>query len=87
MGTDQPCFCRSCLTYRTNDKAMKVITKTAPFLQADTASADITAVNDHIFVKMTGKVYSFTNSAFFYDGKTPVMPRVDLNSTAPDPWK
>ncbi|WP_207092307.1 hypothetical protein, partial [Pantoea agglomerans] len=31
--------------------------------------------------------YSFTNSAFFYDGKTPVMPRVDLNSTAPDPWK
>lgn len=37
------------------DNPMKVITKTAPFLQADTADADITAVNDHILVKMTGR--------------------------------
>lgn len=66
---------------------MTVLNKTAPFLQADTGDATITAVGDHVLVKLTGKVYSFTNSAFFYDGKTPVMPRVDLNSTASDPWK
>ncbi|WP_261642345.1 hypothetical protein [Erwinia mallotivora] len=66
---------------------MSVLQKTAPFLQADTGDATITAVGDHVLVKLTGKVYSFTNSAFFYDGKTPVMPRVDLNATASNPWK
>lgn len=66
---------------------MPALNKTAPFLQADTGDATITAVGDHVLVKLTGKVYSFSNSAFFYDDKTPVMPRVDLNATASDPWK
>lgn len=66
---------------------MPVLNKTAPFLQADTGDATITAIGDRVLVKLTGKVYSFTNSALFYDAKTPVMPRVDLNATASNPWK
>jgi len=66
---------------------MRVLNKTAPFLRADTGDATITAVGDRVLVKLTGKVYSFSNSAFFYDGKTPVMPRVDLNATASNPWR
>lgn len=66
---------------------MVILKNAAPFLQADTGDATITAVGDHVLVKLSGKVYSFSNSAFYYDDKTPVMPRVDLNAYASNPWK
>ncbi|WP_147200345.1 hypothetical protein [Pantoea sp. CCBC3-3-1] len=64
---------------------MAVLQKSAPFLQADVGNATVTAVGDHVLVKLTGKVNSFSNSAFYYDGNTPVMPRIDLNAYASDP--
>lgn len=66
---------------------MTVLKKTSPFLQADTGDATITAIGNHVLVKVTGKVYSFSNSAFYYDDKTPVMPRIDLDATATNPWQ
>ncbi|MCU5773173.1 hypothetical protein N5923_14790 [Erwiniaceae bacterium BAC15a-03b] len=66
---------------------MKVLQKSGPFLQADSGDATVTAIGDHVLVKLTGKVYSFSNSAFYYDARTPVMPRIDLNATASNPWK
>ncbi|MBP2167550.1 hypothetical protein J2125_000742 [Erwinia toletana] len=66
---------------------MKVLNKSAPFLQADIGDANVTAIGDHVLVKLTGKVYSFSNSAFYYDDRTPVMPRIDLNAYASNPWK
>jgi len=82
-ATDSDTY-RYYLNKRLNDP-MTVLNKTAPFLQADTDDATIMAIGDHVLVKLTGKVYSFSNSAFYYDDKKPVMPRIDLNAYAPIP--
>lgn len=66
---------------------MHVLAKAAPFLEADRGNASVSAIGDHILVSLNGKVYSFSNTAFYYDGKVPIMPRIDLNSTAVNPWK
>ena len=64
------------------DKPLPVLSDSAPFLVSDRSNAMINAVGDRILVRFTGKIYSFSNSASFYDGETPVMPLIDLNSTA-----
>lgn len=69
------------------DDPLEVIEKAGPFLQADKGDATITAIGDHVLVRLTGKVYSFSNSAFFYADKIPVTPRIDFNSVAENPWK
>lgn len=64
------------------DMPMPVLSDSAPFLVSDRSNAIVTTVGDRILVRITGKIYSFSNFALFYDGDTPVMPLIDLNSTA-----
>ncbi|WON77705.1 hypothetical protein [Serratia sp. UGAL515B_01] len=61
------------------DSPLAALQETAPFLTADTSEATVSAIGQHVMVKLTGKVYSFSNSAFFYNDSTPMMPRIDLN--------
>lgn len=67
------------------DNPMPVIQKTGAFLQADTGQATINAIGNHVLIRLTGKVYSYSNSAFYYDGDIPVVPRIDLNAYAGKP--
>lgn len=69
------------------ENPMTVIQRSAPVLTADVDTAKVTAIGDHVMITVTGKVYNFTNAALYYTGSTPVMPRVDLNATAVNPWK
>jgi hypothetical protein len=64
------------------DKPLPVLSDSAPFLVSDRSNAMINAVGDRILVRFTGKIYSFSNSASFYDGNMPIMPLIDFNSTA-----
>ena len=69
------------------ENPMTVIQRSAPVLTADVDTAKVTAIGDHVMITVTGKVYNFTNATLYYTGSTPVMPRVDLNATAVNPWK
>lgn len=64
------------------DSPLPILQETAPFLTVDTNEATVSSIGQHVMVKLTGKVYSFSNSAFFYNDSTPVMLRIDLNSYA-----
>ena len=61
---------------------LPVLQKSAPFLTTNSSNATVTAIGQHIMVRLTGKIYSFSNSAFFYNGSVAVMPRIDLNAQA-----
>ncbi|UQY45413.1 hypothetical protein [Mixta hanseatica] len=61
---------------------LPVLQKSAPFLTTNTKEVTVTAIGQHIMVRLTGKIYSFSNSAFFYDGSAAVIPRIDLNAQA-----
>lgn len=64
------------------DNPLPVLQKSAPFLTADIGTATVTAVGQHIMVRLAGRVYSFSNSTLFYDDSVAVMPRIDLNAQA-----
>ena len=64
------------------NKPLPVLRDSGPFLVSDKSNAVFTTVGDRILVRITGKIYSFSNSASFYDGNMPIMPLIDLNSTA-----
>lgn len=64
------------------NKPLPVLRDSGPFLVSDKSNAMITTVGDRILIRITGKIYSFSNSASFYDGNMPIMPLIDLNSTA-----
>lgn len=61
---------------------LPVLQRSAPFLTTNTKEVIVTAIGLHIMVRLTGKIYSFSNSTFFYDGSAAVMPRIDLNAQA-----
>lgn len=66
---------------------MSIIQQSAPVLTADVGDAAVKAIDDHVMISVTGKVFNYSSSAFYYDGSTVVMPRIDLNATASNPWK
>ncbi len=60
---------------------LPVLQQSAPFLTADVADATISSAGQHVMVRLSGKIYSFSNSTFFYNGSEPVMPRIDLTAS------
>ncbi|MBE5203312.1 hypothetical protein IG612_11975 [Pectobacterium sp. FL60-S17] len=66
---------------------MNVLGDSAPFLTADRSDVSVSGVGSRITVKMTGKIYSFSNSSFFYDGKMPVMPTIDIDAKGINAWR
>lgn len=69
------------------DDPMPTLKKSSPFLTADTDNLKASAVGNRVMVKLTGKVFDFTNSVLFYDEKIPIMPTIDFDATGVNAWK
>lgn len=68
---------------------INVLSQSAPILTADRADATIRGEGNRITINFSGKVYSFTNSAFFYatNSQTPIMPTIDFSARGVSAWR
>lgn len=57
---------------------LKALGNTAPFLTADSDNASITKVGNRVTVRITGRIYDFTNSVFYTSGGEAIIPSVEL---------
>ncbi|WP_395306439.1 hypothetical protein [Enterobacter sichuanensis] len=57
---------------------MKDLEDRSPFLEANTSTVTASAYENTVNVKITGKVYSFTNSDLFYADGIAIMPVINL---------
>ncbi|HDG1697045.1 hypothetical protein [Kluyvera ascorbata] len=51
-----------------------------PFMVTDVGNAAVTGYGSIVNVRVTGRVYSFTNSDLFYNGDTAIMPVINLDA-------
>lgn len=70
------------LSGKLDDAPMKLLAERAPFLVADVGNARVSGHDNLIDVAVTGRVYTFTNSALFYSENVAVMPVIDLTAKA-----
>ncbi|MRS88908.1 hypothetical protein GJV04_02490 [Enterobacteriaceae bacterium RIT714] len=61
-------------------KVMNAISDRQPFLVSDTDSANVTGYASTVNVKLTGRIYSFTNSDVFYVNGVAVTPVININA-------
>jgi hypothetical protein len=57
---------------------MKALKKRTPFMEAKTSNLTATAYGNTVNIKITGKIYSFTNSDLFYSDGVAIMPVINL---------
>ncbi|ESN13310.1 hypothetical protein L370_03587 [Enterobacter sp. MGH 24] len=57
---------------------MKALKDRSPFLEANTSHITASAYGNTVNVKITGKVYSFTNSDLFYTDGIAIVPVINL---------
>ncbi len=57
---------------------MEALKDRTPFLETNTNSVTATAYGNTVNLKVTEKVYDFTNSDFFYANGIAVMPVISL---------
>lgn len=57
---------------------MKALKERSPFLEANTSNVTASAYGNTVNIKITGKVYSFTNSDLFYADGVAIMPVINL---------
>ncbi|WP_342322328.1 hypothetical protein AAEY27_18865 [Kosakonia sp. BYX6] len=68
--------------YLADDKqTIEQLNNSEPFLVSDTGGAAVNGCDKRVNVKLTGRVFSFSNSTQFYSGETAMMPVIDLNAT------
>lgn len=60
---------------------LKVLGNTAPFLTADSDNASISKVGNRVTVRISGRIYDFTNSVFYTSGGEAIIPSVELYAT------
>lgn len=60
------------------DNIMKVLKEREPFLEANTSNIIASAYGSTVNLKITGKVYAFTNSDLFYVDGIAIMPVINL---------
>lgn len=53
-----------------------------PFMVTDAGNAAVTGYGSTVNVRVTGRVYSFTNSDLFYSGDAAIMPVINLAATS-----
>ncbi|KOC90928.1 hypothetical protein [Winslowiella iniecta] len=75
------------LNHNITGDPLKALTQTSPFMTADRPDAIVNALANKVTVRITGKIYSFSNSVFFYDDKVAVMPVVDLYASGVNSWR
>ena len=51
-----------------------------PFMVTDVGNAAVTGYGSIVNVRVTGRVYSFTNSDLFYNSDTAIMPVINLDA-------
>ncbi|MFZ5405829.1 hypothetical protein ACOY97_24560 [Enterobacter asburiae] len=57
---------------------IKALKDRSPFLEANTRNVTASAYGNTVNIKITGKVYSFTNSDLFYADGVAIMPVINL---------
>lgn len=57
---------------------LKVLGNTAPFLTSDSDGASVTKVGNRVTVRITGRIYDFTNSVFYTSHGEDIIPSVEL---------
>lgn len=85
-ATDSDVY-RYYLNNKIDDNIIEILGKSSPFLTADKANAEVSGEGNIVKVSIIGRVYSFSNSAFFYDKETPVMPTIDFQAKGISAWK
>lgn len=60
---------------------LKILGNTAPFLTADSDNASITKTGNRVTVRISGRIYDFTNSVFYTSGGEAIIPSVELYAT------
>lgn len=61
-----------------NIDIMEKLRERSPFLETNTPAVTASAYGNTVNIKITGKVYSFTNSDLFYADGIAVMPIINL---------
>ncbi|WP_072570942.1 hypothetical protein [Enterobacter sp. SA187] len=61
-----------------NIDIMEKLRERSPFLETNTPAVTASAYGNTVNIKITGKVYSFTNSDLFYTDGIAVMPIINL---------
>lgn len=61
-----------------NRDVMAALKKRTPFMEAKTSDVTATAYGNTVNIKITGKIYSFTNSDLFYSDGVAIMPVINL---------
>ncbi len=59
---------------------LKELGKIAPFLTAERGDAVVSKIGNLLSVNVTGKVYDFTNSVFYYSDGVAYTPTVDFTA-------
>ncbi|WPU23635.1 hypothetical protein RI049_02405 [Cedecea neteri] len=59
---------------------MEHLKSRAPFLVSEVSNAQVTGYGSHVNVKLTGRVYSFTNSDLFYSDGVAIMPVISFTA-------
>ncbi|AIR02225.1 TPA: hypothetical protein QDZ66_002645 [Pluralibacter gergoviae] len=60
------------------EDVMAALKKRTPFMVANTKNVSATAYGNTVNIKITGKIYSFTNSDLFYSDGVAIMPAINL---------
>ncbi len=63
-----------------NSDVTNALKDRSPFLETNTDAVTATAYGNTVNVKMTGKIYSFTNSDLFYENNVAVMPVINITA-------
>ena len=59
---------------------MVVVRQSQKFTVTDVGNAAVTGYGSIVNVRVTGRVYSFTNSDLFYNSDTAIMPVINLDA-------
>ncbi len=63
-----------------NSDVTNALKDRSPFFETNTDAVTATAYGNTVNVKMTGKIYNFTNSDLFYENNVAVMPVINLTA-------
>lgn len=57
---------------------LKVLGNTAPFLTSESDGASVTKVGNRVMVRITGRIYNFTNAVLYTSDGVDVMPTIEV---------
>ncbi|MBW9399787.1 hypothetical protein FHC51_08150 [Leclercia sp. EC_58] len=64
-----------------NTQTIEQIRESVPFLTSDNCRAEISGYGNTVNVKLTGRIYSFSNLTMFYAQGELIIPVININAT------